>query len=121
MASLIFLIVCLIFKLIVNEYNKPIISDVDKIINNLTKKKTVKYISNGVELNTTFIEYYFEILDMDKGKLFNIEMILTQVKKQQTYYQEDVAVGYKTRCKDIDILLAETYTLDNYNYLVYLN
>ena len=85
----------MIIKLIIDDYNKLVVSDIDQMINTITEKKPVKYISNGVELNTTFIEYYFEILDMDKGKLFNIEMILTQVKKQQTYYQEDVAVGYK--------------------------
>jgi len=58
---------------------------------------------------------------MEKGKLFDRDMILTQVKKQQSYYQEDVSVGYKTRCNSKDILLAETYILDNYNYLVYMN
>ena len=121
MASLVFLIVCLIIKLIIEDYNKPIVSDIDHIINAITEKKSVKYISNGVELKTNFTEHYFDILDMEKGKLFDRYMILTQVKKQQSYYQEDVAVGYKTRSNSKDILLAETYVLDNYNYLVYLN
>ena len=121
MASLVFLIVCLIIKLIIEDYNKPIVSDIDHIINAITEKKPVKYISNGVELKTNFTEHYFDILDMEKGKLFDRDMILTQVKKQQSYYQEDVAVGYKTRCNSKDILLAETYILDNYNYLVYMN
>ena len=121
MASLIFLIVCIIIKLIIDDYDKPVVSDVDKIINAITEKKPIIYISNGVELKTNFTEHYFDILDMEKGRLFDRYMILTQVKKQQSYYQEDVAVGYKTRCNSKDILLAETYILDNYNYLVYLN
>ena len=121
MASLIFFIVCLTIRLIIDDYNKPIISDIDQIINTITEKKPVKYISNGVELKNTFIEHYFDILDMEKGKLFDKEMILIQVKKQHSYYQEDIAVGYKTRCSSKDILLAETYILDNYNYLVHLN
>jgi len=120
-ASLIFLIVCIIIKLIIDDYDKPVVSDVDKIINAITEKKPIIYISNGVELKTNFTEHYFDILDMEKGRLFDRYMILTQVKKQQSYYQEDVAVGYKTRCNSKDILLAETYILDNYNYLVYLN
>ena len=48
-------------------------------------------------------------------------MIETQVQKQDSYCQEDIAVGYKTRCNSIDILLAEEYIMDNYNYVVYLN
>lgn len=120
-ASLVFLIVCLIIKLIVDDYNKPVVSDVDQIINDITEKKPIKYISNGVELKTNFNEHYFDILDMEKGNLFDKEMILIQVKKQHSYYQEDVAVGYKTRFNTVDILLAETYILDNYNYMVYLN
>ena len=121
MTSLIFLIFCLIFKLIVYDFTKPVISEVDQIINTITEKKPVKYISNGVELKNTFIEHYFDILDMEKGKLFDREMILIQIRKQHYYYHEDIAVGYKTRCSSMDILLAESYILDNYNYLVYLN
>jgi hypothetical protein len=47
-------------------------------------------------------------------------MIVTQVQKQDSYCQEDIAVDYKTRCNSIDILLAEEY-MENYNYVVYLN
>ena len=121
MTTFIFLIICLIFNLIVKDYTRPIVSDVDQIINAITEKKPVKYISNGVELKTNFTEHYLDILDMEKGKLFDRDMILIQVKKQHSYYQEDVAVGYKSRCNSKDILLAETYILDNYNYLFYLN
>lgn len=58
---------------------------------------------------------------MENGKVYDREMILTQVQKQDSYYQEDIAVGYKIRCNSIDILLAEEYIMDNYNYVVYLN
>ena len=121
MTTLIFLIVCLIFKLIFDNYNKPFVSDVDQIINTITEKKPVKFISNGVELKTTLKRHYFNILDMENGKIYDREMILTQVQKQNSYYQEDVAVGYKTRFNSIDISLAEEYIMDNYNYVVYLN
>ena len=121
MTSLIFLIFCLIFKLIVNDYNKPAVSEVDQIINTITEKKPVKYISNRVELKTTFKRHYFNILDMENGKVYDREMISDQVFKQHSYYDEDVKVGYKTRCNSIDILLAEEYIMDNYNYLIYLN
>jgi hypothetical protein len=121
MNSIIFFIVCFIFKLIIEDYNIPVISDVDQIINDITLKKPIKYISNGIELKTNFTEHYFKILDMDKGKLYDKEMILTQVEKQLTYYQEDILVGYKTRSNSNDILLAEKYVIDNYNYLVNIN
>ena len=121
MTSLIFLIFCLIIKLIVSELNKPVVSDVDQLIKRITQKKPVKYISNGVELKTNFTEHYFDILDMENGKIYDREMILTQVQKQDSYYQEDVAVGYKSRCNSVDILLAEEYIMDNYNYVVYMN
>ena len=121
MSTLIFISICLIFKLVINDYNKPIISEVDQIINAITEKKPVKYISNGIELKTNFTEHYFNILDMEKGKKFDREMILRQIKKQQTYYQEDLAFGYKTRCNSKDILLAESYIIENYNYLSHLN
>ena len=121
MASLVFLIVCLIIKLIVDDYNKPVVSNVDQIINDITEKKLIKYISNGVELKTNFNEHYFDILDMEKGKLFDRGMILIQVKKQHFYYQEDVAVGYKTRFNTVDIELAEDYILNNFDYVVHMN
>jgi hypothetical protein len=111
----------MLFKLIVKDYNKPVVSDVDQIINAITEKKPIKYISNGTELKTNFTEHYFKILDMEKGKSYDREMISNQAKKQLTYYQEDVIVGYKTRCNADDILLAEKYVIDQYNYLVYLN
>ncbi len=121
MLGLFFCIVIYIFKLIVKDYNKPIVSEIDQIINAITEKKPIKYISNGIELKTNFSEHYFKILDMEKGKLYDRKMILTQVEKQLTYYQEDILVGYKTRCNSNDILLAEKYVIDNYNYIVYLN
>jgi len=121
MTSLIFLIFCLIFKLIVNDYNKPAVSEVDQIINTITEKKPVKYISNGVELKTTLKSHYFNILDMENEKFYDRKMILIQVQKQDSYFQEDIAVGYKTRFNSIDIILAEEYIMHNYNYLVYLN
>ena len=121
MTSLIFFIVCLIIKLIIDDYNKLVVSDIDQMINTITEKKPVKYISNGVELKTPFIEHYSDILDMEKGKLFDRDMILTQVKKQQSYYQEDLAVGYKTRYNTKDIELAEDYVLNNYDYVVHMN
>lgn len=121
MITLIFFSICLIIKLIVRDLNKPVVSDVDQLIKRITQKKPVKYISNGVELKTTFKRHYFNILDMENGKVYDREMILTQVQKQDSYYQEDVAVGYKSRCNSVDILLAEEYIMDNYNYVVYMN
>ena len=121
MGTLIFISFCLIFKFIVQDYNKPVVSDVDQMINTITEKKPIKYISNGIELNCNFTDHYFNILDMEKGKLYDREMILTQVEKQLSYYQEDILVGYKTRCNSNDILLAEKYIVDNFNYLVNLN
>lgn len=121
MNSLIFLSVVFIIKLIVADYNKPIVSDVDQIINDITEKNPVKYISNGVELKTTLKRHYFNILDMENGKLYDRDMISEQVFKQHQYYDEDVKVGYKTKYNTQDIYLAEDYIMDNYNYLVYLN
>ena len=121
MGTLIFISFCLIFKFIVQDYNKPVVSDVDQMINTITEKKPIKYISNGIELKSNFTDHYFNILDIEKGKLYDREMILNQAEKQLSYYQEDILVGYKTRCNSNDILLAEKYILDNFNYLVNLN
>ena len=121
MRSIIFLLVVYIIKLIIKELSNPVVSDVDQIINAITEKKPVKYISNGVELKTTLKRHYFNILDLENGKLYDREMISEQVFKQHSYYDEDVKVGYKTRCTSNDIKLAEDYIMDNYNYMVYLN
>ena len=121
MTSLIFLIFCLIIKLIVRDLNKPVVSDVDQLINRITEKKPVKYISNGVELKTTLKRHYFDILDMENGKVYDREMISEQVFKQHSFYNEDVKVGYKTKYKTSDIHLSEDYILDYYDYFVYLN
>jgi len=121
MTSLIFLIFCLIFKLIVDDYTKPVISKVDQIINTITEKKPIKYISNGVELKTTLKRHYFDILDLENGKVYDREMISEQVFKQHSFYNEDVRAGYKTRCNTKDIHLAEDYILDYYDYVVHLN
>ena len=121
MRGLIFLVIVYIVKWIIDEMSKPEVPDVDQIINSITEKKPIKYISNGVEIKATLKKHYFDILDMENGKIYDREMILTQVQKQNSYYQEDVAVGYKTRFNSIDISLAEEYIMDNYNYVVYLN
>jgi hypothetical protein len=118
---LLFLLIGIIIKLIVDDYNETVISDIDQIINTITEKKPVKFISNGVELNSTFIEHYFKILDLEIGVLYDSEMIFKQVKKNQSFYQENLALGYKTRCNEKEILLAEAFILDNYNYIVHLN
>ena len=121
MRGLIFLSIVYILKWLVDEISKPEAPDVDQIINSITEKKPIKYISNGVELKTTLKRHYFNILDMENGKVYDREMISDQVFKQHSYYDEDVKVGYKTRCSSKDIKLAEEYIMDNFNYLVYLN
>lgn len=121
MNSLIFLSVVFIIKLIVADYNKPIVSDVDQIINTITEKKNLKYISNGTELETTLKKHYFDILDMENGKIYDREMISEQVFKQHSFHDEDLKVGYKTRYNTKDIHLAEDYILDYYDYFVHLN
>jgi hypothetical protein len=121
MRGIVFLIVLYIIKVTIKELSKPVVTDVDQIINSITEKKLVKYISNGVELKTTLKKHYFDILDMENGKIYDREMISDQVFKQHSYYDEDVKVGYKTRCSSKDIKLAEEYIMDNFNYMVYLN
>ena len=76
MKGLIFLSVVYILKWLVDEISKPEVSEVDQIINTITEKKPIKYISNGVELKTTLKRHYFDILDMENGKVYNREMIL---------------------------------------------
>ena len=121
MRGLIFLVIVYIVKWIIDEISKPEVPDVDQIINAITEKKPVKYISNGVELKTTLKKHYFDILDMENGKIYDREMISGQVFKQHSYYNEDVKVGYKTRYNTKDIHLAEDYILDYYDYVVHLN
>jgi hypothetical protein len=121
MGTFIFVSICLIFKLIVKDYNKPVVSEVDQIINAITEKKPIKYISNGIELKTNFREHYFKILDMEKGRLYDREMITEQIVKQHSFYEEDMKVGYKTKYNTNDINLAEDYILNNYDYITTLN
>ena len=121
MKGLIFLLVVYILKWLVDEISKPEVSEVDQIINTITEKKPVKYISDGIELKTTFKRHYFDILDMENGKIYDREMISEQVFKQYSFYNEDVRAGYKTRCNTKDIQLAEDYILDYYDYIVHLN
>lgn len=121
MKGLIFLSVVYILKWLVDEISKPEVSEVDQIINTITEKKPIKYISNGVELKTTLKRHYFDILDMENGKVYDREMISEQVFKQHSFYNEDVRVGYMTRCKTKDIHMAEDYVLDYYDYVVHLN
>ena len=121
MSTLIFIIFCLILKLVINDYKKPVISELDQLINNLTEKKTVKYISNGIELKSNFISHYLEFLDMRNTKRFNRELIFKQAQKQHTFFQEDINTGYLTRCSKKDIILAESYILEYYDYVVHLN
>jgi len=121
MRGLIFFVVVYFIKWLINEISRPEISMVDQLIKTITEKKTVKYISNGVELKTTLKRHYFDILDMENGKVYDREMISEQVFKQHSYYNEDVKVGYKTRYNTKDIHLAEDYILDYYDYVVHLN
>ena len=121
MRSIIFLLVVYIIKLIIKELTTTAVSDMDQIINSITEKKPIKYISNGVELKTTLKRHYFAILDIENGKVYDREIISDQVFKQHSYYDEEVKVGYKTRCSSKDILLAENYIMDYYDYIINLN
>jgi hypothetical protein len=58
---------------------------------------------------------------MQNDRLYDRNMILTQVKKQLNFYEEDIAVGYKTKFDSKDIILAKNYVMDKYNYLINLN
>lgn len=121
MRGLIFLVIVYIVKWIIDEISNPEATDVDQIINSITEKKPIKYISNGVELKSTLKRYYFDILDIENGKVYDREMITAQVLKQHSYHDEDSKVGYMTRYKTMDIHLSEDYILDYYDYLVHLN
>jgi hypothetical protein len=121
MRGLIFLVIVYIVKWIIDEISKSEVPDVDQIINSITEKKPIKYMSNGVEIKATLKKYYFDILDMENGKVYDREMISKQVLKQHSYYNDDVRAGYKTRCNKKDIQLAEDYVLDYYDYIVQLN
>ncbi len=111
----------MLFKLIVKDYNKPVVSEVDQIINAITEKKPIKYISNGIELKTNFTEHYFTILDMEKERLYDREMISKQIIKQRNFHNDDLKIGWKTKYDISDIKLAEEYTLNNYVYMNNLN
>jgi hypothetical protein len=111
----------MLIKFVVEDYNKPVVSEIDQIIYNIIQKKTVKYISDGIELKPNFIKHYLAVLDIKKEEIFDMEMIIMQANKQLTFYNEDIAVGYKTRCDSKHIILAKNYILDNYNYLANLN
>jgi hypothetical protein len=121
MRGLFFFVAIYFIKRMLDEISKPEVSEVDQMINTITERKSVKYISNGVELKTTLKRHYFDILDMENGKVYDREMISEQVFKQHSFYNEDVKVGYKTRYNTKDIHLAEDYILDYYDYVVHLN
>ena len=121
MKGLIFLSVVYLLKWLIDEISKPEVSDVDLMVNKITEKKPIKFISNDVELKTTLKRHYFDILDMENGKVYDIEMISEQVFKQHSFYNEDVSAGFKTRCNTKDIHMAEDYVLDYYDYVVHLN
>jgi hypothetical protein len=121
MTGLIFLLVVYIVKWLIDEISKPEVHKIDQIINNITEKKPIKYISNSVELKNTLKRHYFDILDMENEKVYDRAMISDQVFKQYSYYNEDLKISYKTRYNTKDIDLAEDYIVDYYNYVVHLN
>lgn len=117
----IFLIIVILLRVLINV--KSDIKDLD-MGNEEThngKKKPIVYISDGVELKTSFRKHYFEILDMRAGTTYDREMIFEQAQKQHSYYQEDIKVGYKTRSSKEEIQLAESYILEYYDYVINLN
>ena len=121
MSSIIFLIIIYIIHLLIKDYNKPFVSEVDTIINDITLKKPIKYISNCIELKSNFITHYWSILDITEERRVDRDMILTQVQKQNSFYLEDVLVGYKTRFSKKDIILSKDYVLNHYDYMMNLN
>lgn len=117
----IFLIIVILFKVLIN-----VKSDTKAVENGNTdltksKKKPIVYISDGIELKTSFRKHYFEVLDMRAGTTYDREMIFEQAQKQHSYYQEDIKVGYKTRTSKKEIQLAESYILEYYDYVISLN
>ena len=121
MNGLIFLIVIYFLKWIINDISKSEVSKVDQLINTITENKSIKYKSNDVELKTTLKRFYFEVLNMENGKVYDREMIIEQVLKQHSYYNEDVKIGYKARYNTKNINLAGDYIIDYYDYITNLN
>ena len=121
MGHLIFIIVVIVIKALINV--KPDTKDVEDGNIGLTnnEKKPIVYISNGIELKTSFRKHYFEVLDMRAGTTYDRDMIFEQAQKQHSYYQEDIKVGYKTRTSKKEIQLAESYILEYYDYVIQLN
>lgn len=121
MFSIPLLLIIYIITFIIKDYNKPVISEVDKILNEITLKKPIKYISNGIELKSNFTTHYLSILDITEENRVDRSMILIQVQKQTSFYLEDVLIGYKARVSTNDIRMSEDYILNHYDYMMNLN
>jgi hypothetical protein len=119
--TVVFLIVCITINLFFKDYDKIVFSEGNQIVDNTNKKNVVKHISNGVEIKTTLKRYYFNILDMEKGKVYDREMISEQAKKQYLFNEDGVKAGYKTKYSNKDIQMAQDYILTYYEYIVHLN
>lgn len=121
MGHLIFIIIVIVIKALINI--KPDPKYVDDCDTGLTKskKKPIVYISDGIELEKSFRKYYFEVLDMRDSNSYDRDLIFEQSQKQYSFYQEDIKIGYKTRYSKKEIQLAESYILEYFDYVVNIN
>ncbi len=125
MNSLIFFIVCLIIRLIINDYNKPVVSNVYQIINTISNKEPIKYYSNGIELPYRFhIEYKIMIDVMADSWIYKYEnQELVNQNHNSPIIDRKIITPYLQlyTYKLKNVFLAESNLTEHWDYLKYLN
>ena len=85
------------------------------------KKLTIKYFSNGIELNETIRRHYYKALDIQSSPIINNEVVFEKYQKHLQYLMEDQVLGYKIKYSISDLKAAQYYLDDLCEYLGNLN
>jgi DNA-binding protein len=84
-------------------------------------KASIKYISNGVELNESIRRHYYKVLDMHSSPIIHDGIVFEQYQKHLQYTKEDELLGYKVKYSVRELKAAEYYLYDLCEYYGNLN
>ena len=84
-------------------------------------KTSIKYISNGIELNESIRRHYYKVLDMHSSPIIHDGIIFEQYQKHLQFLKEDELLGYKVKYSVRELKAAEYYLYDLCEYYGNMN
>ena len=125
MRGIIFLVIIYFVKFLIKELSKPEVSKIDELINAIPNREPIKYYSNGIELPYPFhIEYKMMMNTMANSWIYKEEyQDLVNENHNAPIIDREILSPYNQKYTYTinNVILAESYLNDQWDYLSNLN